>query len=117
MDEVLGAFVESIEPFPDRVVSVIGLGPGDPGLITIKAAVRLRQAEVVFYDFGKQPGAIWDLVAPGVERTLVPCELPTGEILQMIRPHVEASRRLVYLTAGDPRSVVPAAVANAVAAA
>ncbi len=102
MDEVLSAFVERTEPFPGRAVSVIGLGPGDPGLITVKAAVRLRQAEVVFYDFGDQPWAIWDLVAPGVERTLVPCELPTGEIVEMIRPHVEASRRVVYLTAGDP---------------
>ena len=102
MDEVLGAFVESIEPFPDQVVSVIGLGPGDPGLITVKAAVRLRQAEVVFYDFGNQPWAIWDLVAPSVERTLIPCELPTDKILQMIRPHVEAGRRVVYLTTGNP---------------
>ena len=102
MDEVLSAFVERAEPFPGRAVSVIGLGPGDPGLITVKAAVRLRQAEVVFYDFGNQPWAIWDLVAPGVERTLVPCEIPTGDIVQMIRPHVEAGRRVVYLTAGDP---------------
>jgi siroheme synthase len=102
MDEVLSAFVERIEPFPGHAVSVIGLGPGDPGLITVKAAVRLRQAEVVFYDFGNQPWAIWELVAPGVERTLVPCEIPTGEIVRMIRPHAEAGRRVVYLTAGDP---------------
>jgi uroporphyrinogen III methyltransferase/synthase len=102
MDEVLSAFVERIEPFPRRAVSVIGLGPGDPGLVTVKAAVRLRGAEVVFYDFGSQPWGIWDLVAPGVERTPVPCEVPTEEIVQMIRPHVEAGRRVVYLTAGDP---------------
>ncbi|MFH1747433.1 MAG: SAM-dependent methyltransferase [Planctomycetota bacterium] len=102
MDEVLSAFIERTEPFPDRAVSVIGLGPGDPGLITVKAAVRLRQTEVVFYDFGDQPWAIWDLVTPGVERSMVPCEIPTGEIVEMIRPHVEAGRRVVYLTAGDP---------------
>jgi len=102
MDEVLSAFVERTKPFPGRAVSMIGLGPGDPGLMTVKAAVRLRQAEVVFYDFGDQPWAIWDLLAPGVERTLIPCELPTGEIVEMIRPHVEAGRRVVYLTAGDP---------------
>ena len=102
MDEVLSAYVERTEPFPGRAVSVIGLGPGDPGLITVKAAVRLRQAEVVFYDFGDQPWAIWDLLTPGVERTLVPCELPVGDVVEMIRPHVEAGRRVVYLTAGDP---------------
>jgi siroheme synthase len=102
MDETLSAFIEGIEPFPDRAVSVIGLGPGDPGLITAKAAVRLRQAEVVFYDFGDQPWAVWDLLTAGVERSLVPCELPTSEIVDLIRPHVEAGRRVVYLTAGDP---------------
>jgi siroheme synthase len=102
MDELLSTFVNGIEPFPDRAVSVIGLGPGDPGLITVKAAVRLREAEFVFYDFGDQPRAIWDLVAPGVERTLVPCELPTEEIVQMIRPHAVAGSKVVYLTVGDP---------------
>jgi siroheme synthase len=102
MDEVLSAYVERTGPFPDRAISVVGLGPGDPGLITVKAAVRLRQTEVVFYDFGDQPWAIWDLLAPGVEKTLVQCELPIGDIVEMIRPHVEAGRRVVYLTAGDP---------------
>jgi uroporphyrinogen III methyltransferase/synthase len=102
MDEVLSAFVERTEPFPARAVSVVGLGPGDPGLITVKAAVRLRQAQVVFFDFGDQPWAIWDLLSPGVERTLVPCELATDETVEMIRPHVEAGRRVVYLTAGHP---------------
>lgn len=102
MDELLSAFVDRIEPFPDRAVSLIGLGPGDPGLITVKAAVRLRQAEAVFHDFGNQPWAIWDLVTLGVERILVPGELSTREIVQMIHPHVEAGRRVVYLTAGDP---------------
>lgn len=102
MDKVLSAFVGRTEPLPDRTISVVGLGPGDPGLITIKAAVRMRQAEAAFYDFGDQPWAIWDLLAPGVERVLVPCEIPTADIVKMIRPHVEAGRRIVYLTAGDP---------------
>jgi len=102
MDEILSTFVEQTEPFPARAVSMIGLGPGDPGLITVKATVRMRQAEVAFYDFGDQPWSIWDLLTHGVERILVPCELPTGEIVETIRPHVEAGRKVVYLTAGDP---------------
>jgi len=118
MDEILRAFVEQTEPFPQRAVSVIGLGPGDPGLITVRAAVRLRQADVVFYDFGDRPRAIWDLLEPGVERTVVACELPIGEIVEMIRPHVEAGRRVVYLTTGDPMVFERAdAVADALAAA
>jgi len=93
MDEVLSAFVERTEPFPGRAVSVIGLGPGDPGLITVKAAVRLRQAEVVFYDFGNQPWAIWDLVAPGVERTLVPCEIPAPSLATVFSNRGAIERR------------------------
>ncbi|HNQ24872.1 MAG TPA: SAM-dependent methyltransferase [Phycisphaerae bacterium] len=117
MDEALAEFVGRVGPFPGRGVSVLGLGPGDPGLLTVKAAVRLRQAEVVFYDFGNSPWAIWDLVTPGAERTLVPCEISTGDIVAMIRPHVEAGRRVVYLVAGDPFVFERAdAVAEALAA-
>ena len=31
-------------------VSIVGGGPGDPGLLTRKAALRLRQADLVLYD-------------------------------------------------------------------
>jgi len=32
------------------IVYIIGAGPGDPGLITVKGLERLRQADVVLYD-------------------------------------------------------------------
>jgi len=32
-------------------VSLIGAGPGDPGLLTLKGKLRLEQAEVVLYDY------------------------------------------------------------------
>ncbi|MBK9926389.1 MAG: uroporphyrinogen-III C-methyltransferase [Anaerolineales bacterium] len=34
----------------DGIVYIIGAGPGDPGLITVKGLDRLRQADVVLYD-------------------------------------------------------------------
>jgi uroporphyrinogen III methyltransferase/synthase len=105
MDEILSAFVEGIGPFPKRAVSVIGRGPGEAGLITVKGAVRLRQADIVFYDFGYRPSAMWNLVTPGVQRVLVPgggSAPKTSEIADMIRSHVEAHRRVVYLTSGNP---------------
>ena len=105
MDEILSAFVEGIGPFPNRAVSVIGRGPGEVGLITVKGAVRLRQADIVFYDFGYRPSAMWNLVTPGVERVLVSgggSEPTTTEIAEMICSHVEADRRVVYLTSGNP---------------
>jgi siroheme synthase len=110
MDEVLSAYLKRFEPFPDRTVSLVGLGPGDPG--------RLPLAEGVSHDFGRRPWAIWNLVDPNAERTLVPCEHSTGEIVAMIRPHVQAGRRVVYLVCGDPLVFERAeAVADALAGA
>ncbi|HEX7200926.1 MAG TPA: SAM-dependent methyltransferase, partial [Dongiaceae bacterium] len=42
----------------------IGVGPGDPELLTLKGAARLREADVVLYD-DLASGAILDLARPG----------------------------------------------------
>ncbi len=45
-------------------VSFISAGPGDPELLTLKGAARLREADVVLYD-DLASGAILDLARPG----------------------------------------------------
>ena len=51
-----GRACSSIHSGPSRmvetlgVVSLVGAGPGDPGLITVKGLQRLREADVVAYD-------------------------------------------------------------------
>ena len=36
--------------FSKGLVSLVGAGPGDPGLLTIKAFKRIREADLIVYD-------------------------------------------------------------------
>jgi uroporphyrin-III C-methyltransferase len=51
-------------------VSFVSAGPGDPELLTLKGAARLREADVVLYD-DLASGAILDLARPGVNLVAV----------------------------------------------
>jgi uroporphyrin-III C-methyltransferase len=51
-------------------VSFISAGPGDPELLTLKGAARLREADVVLYD-DLASGAILDLARPAVNLVAV----------------------------------------------
>ena len=48
-------------------VTLVGAGPGDPDLITVKGAAALARADVVVYDRLVAPELL-DLCPPGVER-------------------------------------------------
>ncbi|MBR0963931.1 uroporphyrinogen-III C-methyltransferase [Bradyrhizobium diazoefficiens] len=51
-------------------VSFISAGPGDPELMTLKGAARLREADVVLYD-DLASGAVLDLARPGANLVAV----------------------------------------------
>ena len=51
-------------------VSFVSSGPGDPELLTLKGAARLREADVVLYD-DLAAGAILDLARPGANLVAV----------------------------------------------
>ena len=51
------------------LVSLVGAGPGDPELLTVKGAHRLAEADLVLYDALVSPAAL-DL-APRAQRFLV----------------------------------------------
>ena len=57
-------------------VSFVSAGPGDPELLTLKGAARLREAEVVLYD-DLASGAILDLARAGANVAARTCPMPT----------------------------------------
>ncbi|HEB72209.1 MAG TPA: uroporphyrinogen-III C-methyltransferase, partial [Nitrospirae bacterium] len=54
----------------EGVVSLIGAGPGDPGLITVKGKERIESADVIVYDYLANPKLL-KYARPGAEKIYV----------------------------------------------
>lgn len=92
--------------FPHGSVWLVGAGPGDPELLTRKAARLLATADVVFYDALVGP-AVLDLAAPGAQR--VPVGKRSGRhsrdqatIDRLIVAAAQDGARVLRLKGGDP---------------
>src|SRR5262249_48880493 len=87
-------------------VCLVGAGPGDPGLLTLRAAERLREAEVVVYDRLVNP-ALLDLAPPEAlrifagKRVGAHC-LPQGSVNALLIHHAEAGRCVGRLKGREP---------------
>ncbi len=90
---------------PGRV-SLVGAGPGDPGLLTVRALERLREAEVVVYDRLLNPELLDEAPAEALrifagKRVGSHC-LPQAAINALLVHHASAGRFVVRLKGGDP---------------
>jgi uroporphyrinogen III methyltransferase / synthase len=88
------------------VVYLVGAGPGDPGLMTVRAAELVATADVILHD-RLIPDAALSGVRPDAELIYVgkrpgSPEVPQREIEKMMVEHATAGRSVVRLKGGDP---------------
>ena len=87
-------------------VSLVGAGPGDPGLLTVRGAEVLGRADVVVYDRLVHPSLL-ELAPPDAERIYVGktpgrAEIEQADINALLVEHGRAGRAVVRLKGGDP---------------
>lgn len=87
-------------------VSLVGAGPGDAELMTVKAVRLLQQADVVVYD-RLISADILSLIPSGVSRISVGKEVgkhcvPQEQINEIIVNLARSGRKIVRLKGGDP---------------
>lgn len=87
-------------------VFLVGAGPGDPGLLTVKACDALRRCDVVVYDYLVNEELL-DYVRPDTEKIYVGKvgggrQTPQAEINEILVTRAARGESVVRLKGGDP---------------
>jgi uroporphyrinogen III methyltransferase / synthase len=88
------------------IVYLVGAGPGDVGLLTLRAAELLRQADVVVYDALVNPDLL--RLAPKTAEIIYAGKrskdhaIPQNELNEMLVAKARAGSKVVRLKGGDP---------------
>lgn len=88
------------------IVYLVGAGPGDPELITLKGIKALKEADVVLYDHLANP-ALLDYCRDEAEKIFVGKykgnhTLPQEKINELLLEHTSNGETVVRLKGGDP---------------
>jgi uroporphyrinogen III methyltransferase/synthase len=87
-------------------VFLVGAGPGDPGLMTVRSRELIASADVILYDRLIPPGAL-DGARPDAELVYVGkigggAQMPQAEIDRLLIQYGTGPRTVVRLKGGDP---------------
>lgn len=87
-------------------VILVGAGPGDPGLMTVRAVEAIATADVILHD-RLIPATALSLARAGAEiidvgKTGGGQQVPQAETERMMLEHAKAGRKVVRLKGGDP---------------
>ncbi|GAB6165599.1 uroporphyrinogen-III C-methyltransferase [Thermostilla marina] len=92
-------------PHPKGILYLVGAGPGDPGLLTLRGLRCLQQADLVLYDYLVNPALLRH--ASGAEKialghhSVSRC-MTQDEINAIIRQAIHEGKNVVRLKSGDP---------------
>jgi len=95
-----------LDPQSRGKVILVGAGPGDPGLLTLRAVEALKSADVVVHD-GLIDPRVLEYAPPGAQRISVAKKrarhtLPQDAINALVVAHVKTGAIVVRLKGGDP---------------
>ncbi|MDB9369362.1 precorrin-4 C(11)-methyltransferase [Nodularia spumigena] len=85
----------------DSAVYIVGAGPGDPDLLTVKAQKLLANGDVILYADSLIPEEILDLCREDAE--IIPTANKTlEEIIELMMERVRSHKSVIRLHSGDP---------------
>ncbi|MEL6488593.1 MAG: precorrin-4 C(11)-methyltransferase [Cyanobacteria bacterium J06621_3] len=82
-------------------VYIVGAGPGDPDLLTVKAQKLIEQADVLIYANSLVPTQILSAIRPSAEQ-IATANMTLEDIVPLMIERVREGKSVVRLHSGDP---------------